>query len=146
VTTNLRTNRDASNVEAREALRKLEAKLLGALNGERLLNSPNLATSNEPIYGYRIRTKEPDKPLGWRGKPTLILSARGGLDVAWRTREGTGWRNAIDEELRAEDLARFLEVAKLAIERHLQKAERRTRRFENVRALADKVQFILGES
>jgi hypothetical protein len=145
VTTNLRVNRDASNVEAREAMRNLEGRLVAALGGERLLNTPNLATSNEPIYGYRIRSKEPDKTLSWRGKQTLILSARGALEVAWRTRDGCGWRDAIDDELRAEDLARFLEVAQLAIERHLQKAERRTRRFQNVRELADKVNFILGD-
>jgi hypothetical protein len=145
VTRNARVVREAANKEALEAIRKAERTLMMALDGERLLQTPNLATANAPIYGYRIRCREPDKSLGWRGRPTLVLSAKGALHMVWRSREGSGWRDALDEELRGEDLARVLEVIELATDRHLQKAERRTRRFDNIRSLADKVQFILGE-
>ena len=145
VTTNLRTVRDGANTESREAIRRAERELLRALGGERLLNAPNLANANTPVYGYRIRSKEADRELSWRGRPTLILSAQGQLDMAWRNRDGSGWRQAVDEDFRGEDLAQVLEVIELAVDRHLKKAERRTRRFQNIRNLADKVTFILGE-
>ena len=95
VTTNLRTNREAANVEAREAITKAVSALVAALDGERLLAAPNLATSNEPVYGYRIRCKDADKPLGWRGRETLVLNARGGLDRARSRHGGPGWLQAL---------------------------------------------------
>lgn len=144
VTTNVRTLRDAANQEAREAMRALEEALVRALDGERLLETPNLATSNEPIFGYRIRSKEADTPLRYGPMPTLILDATGRLVMAWRTRDGIGWRAALDEDLRGEDLQRLLEVFEVAVDRHMARAEHRSRRFSRIRELADKVTFLLG--
>lgn len=146
VTRNMVTSREAAIDEACVAIRQIERALGKALGGERLLESPNLASANAPVYGYRLRTKEPDRPLRYSElTPTLILSDAGTLRMAWRSDDGVGWREAVDEDLRGADLARLLEILELAMQRHMAKAERRRRRFENIRALADKVTFILGE-
>ena len=145
MTRNMVCLRDAANLEAREAMRAIETAIGRALDGERLLETPNLGTTYEPFYGYRIRSKRGDAALGHDGRPVLVLTDGGKLVMAWKADKGHGWRGATDEDLRGEDLARVLEVLELAIDRHLAKAERRCRRFENIRALADKVTFILGD-
>lgn len=143
ITRNLRTVREAAAPEARAAIRRAETHLVEALGGERLYDAPNLAVSSEPYFGYRIRTRHPDKRLG--KSPTLVLSDRGQLTIAWRTQAGLGWRPVDNDELVAEDLPRILEVMELATRRHIDKASRRKARFENIRELADKVTFILGD-
>jgi len=145
VTANAKANRTAANDYGRAAIRKAIGALEKALDGERLYNTPNLGVANEPIYGYLIRSRRTDARLRAGQSPALMLSDRGTLAMAWRSDEGFGWRDATEEDYRAEDLPRVLETIALATERHIDKAKRRSRRFLNIVELSDKVTFILGD-
>jgi hypothetical protein len=146
VTRNMKTNREAANEESRRAVDLITVQMLSALGDERLLGTPNLGISMVPLYAYQIRSRAIDKELDRNGKESLVLSAEGRIEIAWRTETGLFMsRPATEMDYRAEDLPRILEVANLALKRHLEKAESRSKRFEEIRRLADKTTFILGE-
>jgi hypothetical protein len=143
--------------EAREsavlAIRSLEDALVEALGGEKLLGLPNLASSKLPWRGARVRggagkrlsTQYFGKGGGW-SRPVLCVEETGHVVLVSRSRSGEiSTRQAMDDELIAEDVAHLAELLPTIIETHIKRAEARRETFARLRALSTRIKAATGD-
>lgn len=127
-----------------EALRRIEERLVVALEGGRLRGMPNLLPEAEqPFYAVRLRGRF-DEVLPLDGRAVLVLRDDGRLCMAMREEQRTlrpetvtvHWE-AHDGDLRAEDLEVVTERVHEALVSHLARISRTEARY---RAAADLAQ------
>lgn len=132
-----------------DAVRTLEARAVRELAGGRLLGMVNLGTSRHPVYGARVRGQAIDKPLEIGDPPALVIGHDGRLLTA-RVFGTPGGRviatthDALDSDLRLEDMEPYARRLAACLERHVEQAEIRTASFERVAAFARAIMQAVG--
>lgn len=141
---NLQSARADARKSAISAIRAVEQALLASLDGEKLRGLPEIATR---YRAARVRGKRIDLTLDHehaRGKEHLVIGEDGKLSMARYEKFGVTWRPVQDDELLIEDVEAVAGAARAVLERHLETVAKTTRRYEELRALSDRIKRLLS--
>lgn len=132
------------------AMRQLEARVLEALDGDKLIGLSKLMppTARE-LLGERVNAWSRHGSGGYLpddGREVLILARDGSLQVAKRHADGKAYvlRPVLDDELVAEDLESYVRVLQEALQQHALLASTRQERLMRIRTLADRLIDAVG--
>lgn len=119
------------------AIRRIEARLVDALMGERLRGLPNLGSRDAPFYGQRI---VPSRAAGAHlppdGREVMAIGTDGKLVVVWAFRGKVESRGVLDQELVLEDLENYVKIVAELLERFIALSDRRRQRMKLAENLA----------
>ena len=146
----LREAREKARPACIAAVRKLEAALVEALDGEKLKGLPKLdETERARFYAARARGKRIDERL--TDKEVLVVAQDGRLHMASVRPEVSGAflgspvesRPAADDELLAEDVEDVARAVEEVLGRHLALIAKSAERYERLADLARKLEAAL---
>ncbi len=129
--------RKDADARAQDAIEAVERQLVSVLGGEVLRGLPDLG---DGIYGLRIGVEGSAFAKLPVGRPVLVLEARGLLVMATLFASGAGFtQRAPRGTLRASALIPYVRAVSVAVDAHLQSADRRSAEFVRVSELSDKI-------
>lgn len=137
-----------------QSIRMLEARIVAALNGERLRGMPNLMRNGSvPFHAMRVNSWSRNGSGGHLpkdGREVLVFASDGRLHVASvRVEGGCGSkcvqrRDVTDEELVSEDLESFARGVQESLEKHMALSDRRLVDLERMESLARRLVDAIG--
>jgi hypothetical protein len=135
--------RETARAKCVQAIRRLEAALLAALDGESLRNLPNVGQPPDRFFALRVRSKYEDEPLE---RDTLVLLPSGKLVIAGRAHAYVR-SDVEDAELQLEDVELVARAVERAATLHLQDIDERivrtAARYERLGQLAERLHEIV---
>ena len=142
--------RERANEAAVRAVRGLERRLVESLGDDVLRGLPNLTPGhrNTAFHGLRVSDAPsrdgPAEELPRDGRAVLAISNRGVLVLVRRTADGHEVSPAEDADVRADTLRPFIAAVQCAVEAYLTRAERRAAAYEEISALALRLDEAIG--
>jgi hypothetical protein len=135
--------REATRAKCVAAIRRLEAALLAALDGESLRNLPNVAIAPDRFYALRVRGRDENEPLE---RDALVLLTSGKLAIAGRAHAYIR-SDVEDAELQLEDVELVARAVERAATLHLQDIGDRmikaANRYERIGRLAERLHEVV---
>jgi len=125
----------SANIEAQNAIAILQKSVLCALAGGKLKGLPNLGTGSDSYRGINVRAKNKSKRL-YYGEPALVIDRAGELTMVDYGREEIGYYPVDPATLTADDLQPVIDSYTMAINLHLDAANRAGIHYRSVEALA----------
>jgi hypothetical protein len=136
--------REATRAKCVAAIRRLEAALVGALDGESLRNLPNIATPPDRFFALRVRNRDIYESLD---RDALVLLPSGRLAVAGRLHAYVRELPLADAELQAEDVELVARAVERAANLHLgdigDRMLRSAARYERLGRLAERLHEVV---
>ena len=145
----------AARDEAREtviaAIRRLEEKLVDALDGEHLRGLPNLGATRDRFYAIRVRSEGANATLSiGTGEAPLVLTKEGVLAFARWTFDADERRDCIvapaaaDQDFLLEDVEAVVRTVAWAIDAHVEQLGKTTEKLERIASLAADILARIG--
>lgn len=119
----------------RDAIGRIEERVLRSLDGVKLLGQPNLGKSRDRFNGINVRANSYSAKL-CEGKPTLVIDRDGSLVVVCYGRDEIVVEPLDLARVGVDDLDAIWRGYSLALTLHLAAAKEASQRYENIKHVA----------